>query len=75
MVEELLCGVGTPLLSSNIFSHLMKIEWLVTDATAIGSPGRAQCAFFGVILAGRVFGLFQDIFVVAEPLCDVGTSC
>ena len=53
----------------------MKIEWLVTDVTAIGTPGRAECAILGVILAWRVFGQFiQDIFVVAEPLFDAGTS-
>ena len=52
----------------------MKIEWLVTDVTAVGSPGRAEHAVLGGILAGRVFGQIQDIFLVAEPLCDVGTS-
>ena len=58
------CGRGTtlwcrnPLLSSNNFTqgHLMKIEWLVTNAPAIGSPGRAERAILGAILAGRVFG-------------------
>ena len=62
------CGQGAtlwcrkPLLSSNNFTegHLMKIESLVTDVTAIGSPGRAGCAMvgaiLGVIVAGRVFG-------------------
>ena len=50
----------------------MKIEWLVTDVTAIGPPGRAEHAILGVILVGRVFPI-QDTFVVAEPLCDVGT--
>ena len=47
-------------MSSNNFTegHLMKIEWLVTDVTAIGSPGRAERAVFDVILAGCVFGQF-----------------
>ena len=31
----------------------MKIEWLVTNATAIGSPDRAELAIFGVILVER----------------------
>ena len=47
---------------------------LVTDVTVVGSPGRAEHAILGVILAGRLFCLNQDIFVVAEPPCDVGTS-
>ena len=32
----------------------MNIEWLVTNLTAIGSPGRAERAVLGMILAGRV---------------------
>ena len=52
----------------------MKIEWLVTDVTAIGTPDRAERAVLGVDLAGRFCWPIQDIFVVAEPLCDVGTS-
>ena len=51
----------------------MKIEWLVTNVTAVGAPGRAKRAIWGVLLAGRVFSPIQDIFVVAEPLCGVGT--
>ena len=47
----------------------MKIESLVTIVTAVGSPDRTECTILGVILAGRVFWLIQDIFVVAEPLC------
>ena len=30
----------------------MKIEWWGTDVTAVGSPGRAEHAILGVILAG-----------------------
>ena len=52
----------------------MKIEWLVTDIKAVRSPERAKRAILGLILAGRVFGHIQDIFVVAERLCDVETS-
>ena len=62
------CGRGATLwsrnslLSSNIFTYgrLMKIEWLVADAPAIGSPGRAERAILGVILTGRVFGQFRS---------------
>ena len=52
----------------------MKIEWLVTDALAIGFPGRAERAVLGVVLAGRVFANswpIQVIFVAGEPLCCV----
>ena len=37
----------------------MKIKLLGTDVRAIGSPGRAERAVLGVILAGRVFGQFS----------------
>ena len=53
--------------------HLMKIEWLVTNVTAIRSPGRAERAVLGVILAGRVFGQVRTYlwslsnFVMQEP--------
>ena len=39
----------------------MKIEWLVTDVTAVESPDRGERA-----------GLEVIYFVVGEPLCDVG---
>ena len=63
-------------MSPNTFiqGRLVKTEWFVANVTAVGSPDRAKHAILGVILAGRVFGQIQDIFVVAEPLCDVGTS-
>ena len=35
----------------------MKIEWLVTDVTAVESPDRAERAIFGVILG--IFGQFR----------------
>ena len=37
----------------------MKIEWLVNDVMAVGSPDRAEHAILGVILAGPVFGKFS----------------
>ena len=51
----------------------MKIEWLVTDATAVGSPDKAERAILGVILARYFFCRFRPIFVVTEPFCDVRT--
>ena len=62
-------------MSSNNFrqGRLIKIEWLVTDVTAVGFPGRAKCAIFGVILARHFFGQFRthlwslSIFVMLEP--------
>ena len=50
---------------------------MVTDVTAVGSPGRAERANSGVITHGwGIFLLIQDVFVVPdpEPFCDVGTS-
>ena len=49
----------------------MKIELSVTNATAVGSPDRAERAILGVMLVPR-FGPIQAIFVVGEPLCDAG---
>ena len=48
-------GYRDPLLSTNKFpsGRLMKIEWLVTDETAVRSPDRAECAILGMI-----FGVF-----------------
>ena len=53
VVVEPLCGVGTPSCS------LILYEWLVTNVTAIGPPGRAEHAILEVILARRVFGQFR----------------
>ena len=50
----------------------MKIEWLVADVTAVGFPDRAERAILWMILAG-LFWAVQAIFVVGEPLWDVGT--
>ena len=52
----------------------MKIEWLVADVTAILSPGRAECAILGDDFGRACFSPNHAVFVVAEPLCDVGTS-
>ena len=46
-----------PLLTSD--NYLRKTEWLVTNVTAVGSPGRAELAILGIILVGRVFGQFR----------------
>ena len=64
-----LCGVGTPLLSSNNFTqgHSMKIEWSVADVIAIGSPDRAERAMLGVIVAGHCFGQFRPYLWSASP--------
>ena len=45
-------------MSSSNFTegHIVKIEWLISDVMAVGSPARAERAILGLILAGRVFG-------------------
>ena len=43
--------------------HLLKIEWLFTDVTAVGLPGRAERAILGKIVAGRFFGQFRPFFL------------
>ena len=63
-----------PLLSTSNFTqgHLMKIEWLVSDVTAVGCPDRAERAILRVISARRFVGQFGS-FCVGEPYCGVGT--
>ena len=51
----------------------MIMESLVADITAVESPGRAECAILGVIFGWALFWLIQYVFVIREPLCDVGT--
>ena len=43
------------------YGHLLKIDWLVTDVTSVGSPNRAECDIFGVIL--DVFWPVQAVIV------------
>ena len=48
--------------------RLMKIEWLVTDVTADGSPARVKricCVILGI------FWPIQAACVVLRPLCDL----
>ena len=46
----------------------MKIEWLRTNVTAVGSPARvASDGDF------RVFWPVEAAFVVGEPICDLET--
>ena len=51
----------------------MKIEWWVTDVTAVGSLDKAERAILGGILAGCVFGRSRSYLwsgrqiVVKEP--------
>ena len=63
-----ICGRGATVLYSNFLlsrskftlCYLLKIEWLVTDVSAVGSPDIAEWAILGVILAGRFFGHFRS---------------
>ena len=52
----------------------MKLEWLVTNVTAVGSLGRAERAISGFDFGLAIFLPIQYIFVVTEPLRDVRTS-
>ena len=45
----------------------MKIEWLATDETAVGSPQKAESTILGVILAG-------DFLANSGPLCGLGAT-
>ena len=48
----------------------MKIEWLVTDVTAVRSPDRAECYILGMIF--DIVWPIQATAVVGEPFCLVG---
>ena len=52
----------------------MKIEWLVTDVAAVGPPGRAETCYLGGDFGWECFWPIEDVFGVAGPLWDVGTS-
>ena len=47
----------------------MKTKWLVANVIGVGSRDRAERA----VLEGALFCPIQAVFVVGEPLCDVGT--
>ena len=51
----------------------MKIQWLVTNVTAIGSPDRTERAIFRVILAECFFSQLRPYLLWGKPLCDVRT--
>ena len=42
----------------------MKIKWLVTNVTVVGSPDKADYAIFGLSLAGRCFLPIHAVFVI-----------
>ena len=47
--------------SNNVtLGHLVKIEWLVVDVTAVGSLDRAERAILGLIVAWHVFVQFRS---------------
>ena len=72
MAEEPHCDLETPPLRSptnHIHDHLMKIEWLITNVTAVETPVSAESDGFWVIL--DVFWLSCVAFAVEEPLCDL----
>ena len=54
--------------------HLVKIEWLVADVTAVGILDRAEGAILGIIVAWPVFVQSRSVlwsgshFVEWEPL-------
>ena len=62
-----ICGRGAtlscrnPLMSPYNFiqGHILKIECLIIDITAVRSPDRAERAILLVILAGRFFSHFR----------------
>ena len=52
----------------------MNIKWLVADVAAVRSPDRAEHAkYFGSDFGWTFFWSIQAVFLVWEPLCDVGT--
>ena len=47
----------------------MKIEWLIADATAVGSPARAESELSWMTL--DVLWPIQSAIEVGEPPCDL----
>ena len=52
---------------------MIKIESLVADATAVGSPDIAERDIFLGDFGLALFWPIQAVFVVREPFIDVGT--
>ena len=46
----------------------MKVEWIFTNVTVVGSPEKAEHDNLGMIL--DVFRPIEATDVVGEPLCD-----
>ena len=51
----------------------MKIEWLVTDVTPVGSLDRAERDI--LVMTLDAFCPVQAAIVIGEPLCDLGFPC
>ena len=50
----------------------MKIEWLFVDVTAVRSPDIEEHAIFRGDLGWALFWPIQAVFLVGEPIGDVG---
>ena len=46
------------------------MECFIVNEKSAGSPARAERGILGVVYG--VFGTIQALFVVGQPLCDVG---
>ena len=51
----------------------MKIEWLIFNVIAVGSPGGAERAILGLVLAECVFGQSRSCLCSGGALCGVAT--
>ena len=49
----------------------MRIEWLTTNITDVGSPTRVESEMFWMIV--DIFWTSLDAFEVRDPLCDLET--
>ena len=61
--KEQACDIGILLLSPNKFTqgYLLKIEWLVTNETAVGSLDIAEHVILWVIFPAHFFGQFRPL--------------
>ena len=50
----------------------MKRKWLITNVTAVGSTDKGECAIFGDDFGWALFWPIEDVFVVGDPLSDLG---
>ena len=72
VVRGALCGVGTPLLSSNNFTQSLNENRVVGNGcNSYRIPWQSGMCYLGGDFGRVLFWLIQAVFVPGQPLCEV----